>query len=295
MLRGTGRARTSVRALRASIACALALGCGGAGAALAKTPGSLNCYKSICYTVLSLEQTAEAVGVVQEAVASFYDDPRRDRFNPRRRTSSGEMFDWKTPDNVASPIYPDGTELLVWNPDNGVAAHVRVNNNGPFHSDRTLDCSRGLAERMGFLEAGIARLKVVVVAAPTPELARYERNRTYPRLAGYLGTFASLEQAAIGTRVGHLVTAAGPELVSLSTTGAVASPPTELTQHAVEPTSLEESRKSASAHRSVASRKARKVKSVRRHKPAKPAQETPVYRAGRSCPAGGVWPACALS
>ena len=47
---------------------------------------------------------------------------RRDRFNPCGLTASGEAFRPNDADNAASPIYPEGTVLLVRNPSNGEAA-----------------------------------------------------------------------------------------------------------------------------------------------------------------------------
>ena len=53
-------------------------------------------------------------------------------------------------DNAASPIYPDGTTLLLWHPQTQEAAVVRVNNAGPYWGERKLDVSRATAEKLGF-------------------------------------------------------------------------------------------------------------------------------------------------
>ena len=80
----------------------------------------------------TIEETAALVGVEELITASHYDDCSKDRFNPCGLTSSGERFHPDRPDNTASPIYPDGTQLLVWSPANKRALVVRVNNAGPY-------------------------------------------------------------------------------------------------------------------------------------------------------------------
>ncbi|MEE8579636.1 MAG: septal ring lytic transglycosylase RlpA family protein, partial [Hyphomicrobium sp.] len=107
----------------------------------AKTPGSTYCYHGICHRVKTIEETRSLVGLQQSIEASHYDDCTRDRYNPCGLTSSGERFRPDRPDNTASPIYPDGTTLLVWNPETKHALVVRVNNAGPYHGNRKLDLS----------------------------------------------------------------------------------------------------------------------------------------------------------
>lgn len=165
----------------------------------AKIPGQTHCYNGICHRVLTIHETRAAVGKVGLARASHYDSPDRDRFNPRLETSSGELFRADQPDNAASPIFPDGTKLLVWNPASGAAATVRINNAGPYFPGRDLDVSRALAERLGFAIAGVASLQIMVISAPTEEEARYRRGRTYPATQGVLGQFASFDLAKLAS------------------------------------------------------------------------------------------------
>lgn len=179
-------------------------------AASAKLPGQTICYNGICHTVLTLSETRAAVGAAREEIASYYDAPEIDGFNPRRETSSGELFDADRDDMVASPLYPDGTELLLWNPVNRRSAHVRVNNAGPYYTNRTLDCSRALAERLGYIQRGTARLLVMVVGAPTAEDARYEKDREYDPVDGYLGTLDRYDLVGISKNLSMLATAEDP-------------------------------------------------------------------------------------
>ena len=106
--------------------------------AAAKLPGVVHCYNDICHRVRTVEETAARRGLVEPVVASFYDLPEHDKFNPSLETSSGTRFDPNADDNAASPIHPDGTVLLLWSPVTHGAAIVRVNNAGPYFPGRTL-------------------------------------------------------------------------------------------------------------------------------------------------------------
>ena len=164
-------------------------------AAEAKTPGHTYCFNGVCHQVKTIAETVSLVGEDTAFSTSYYDDCKRVRFNPCGLTSSGEVFHADTPDNAASPIYPDGTVLMVRNGANGKTAVVRVNNAGPYFGKRRLDVSRATAEALGFKKRGVAKLQVRVVSAPTKAEARYKKNRHYARVPGVIGTFASLDQA----------------------------------------------------------------------------------------------------
>lgn len=162
---------------------------------VAKTPGTTYCYVGVCHRVKTIAETAAEIGKPAHVIASYYDAPWRDRFNPRMETSSGEVFRPDEDDNVASPHYPDGTRLLVWSPINGAAAIVRVNNAGPYFSNRTLDAAYGLAAKLGFGFRGIARVEMMVVSAPRPTEAEYALARKYSAVPGTFGAFRNLAEA----------------------------------------------------------------------------------------------------
>jgi rare lipoprotein A len=82
-----------------------------------------------------------------------------------RRTASGERFDMNR-STVASRHLPFGTRLRLTNTANGKTAIVTVNDRGPYHGGRVLDCSYGAAKRLGFVKQGTARLKVEVLHRP---------------------------------------------------------------------------------------------------------------------------------
>lgn len=194
----------------------------------AKTPGHEYCFHGTCHTVKSLDETRRLIGVTTKMKASFYDDPKKDRYNPSNITSSGEYFRSDRPDNAASPIYPDGTKLLVWHPASQKTLLIRVNNAGPYWGDRKLDLSRAAAEKFGFTRSGVATVHVKVLEAPTKADATYKHGRNYPAVKGYVGQFASIDAAAadIGggastTRLAINVAPATPAIVPSTPLAAV--------------------------------------------------------------------------
>ena len=182
----------------------LATGMTGAPAE-AKTPGKTYCFYGKCHRVKTIAEMETLIGSEETISASHYDSCKRDRYNPCGLTSSGEAFDSESPDNAASPVYPDGTTLLVWSPATRVSVVLRVNNAGPYWGDRKLDVSRRAAEVLGFAGDGVATLKVRVIGAPTLEEATYKKNRRYDPVPGYIGQFASLDEAQAGAANAYMV------------------------------------------------------------------------------------------
>ncbi len=190
---------------------------------LAKTPGEVHCYNGICHRVKSVDEMALLVGTESDALTSFYDTAENDSMNAGTITSSGEPFDADSDSHAASSLYPDGTELLIWNPKNRHAAHIRVNDFGPFYMLRTIDVTRRVAERLEFHKSGVARLRVAVVWAPSPEAARFRRRRSYPTVEGYVGRldydqFVALKSRLIATGAARnfqdatIMASAGPKV-----------------------------------------------------------------------------------
>ena len=186
------RTRSATRA-RPTLCLAALAGLLMSGAVEAKTPGSQYCFLGVCHRVLTLAETKALIGKPRPMHASHYDSPARDRFNPSLLTSSGEVFRPDAPDNAASPIYPDGTQIAVFAPSTKRGAIVRINNAGPYYGNRLLDLSRATAERLGFAHNGVGRVIVEVLAEPSPAEARYVRSRRYAPVAGYIGKVAAIE------------------------------------------------------------------------------------------------------
>lgn len=73
-----------------------------------------------------------------------------ERMNPANLTAAHRKFDF-------------GTRLKVINEKNGKTVVVRINDRGPFIGGRVLDLSRGAARRLGFVDAGTAKVCFQVV------------------------------------------------------------------------------------------------------------------------------------
>ena len=166
----------------------------------AKTPGKTYCFLGKCHRVRTLAETQSLVGRPMTVRASHYDDARRDRFNPSNITSSGEYFRAGAADNAASPNLPNGTVILAYNPSTRQAAVLRINNAGPYWGNRTLDVSRGAAQRLGFAGQGVASLVIKVVRAPTQSEATYSRGRRYAAVPGPIGSHGSVQSALAEAR-----------------------------------------------------------------------------------------------
>ncbi len=83
-------------------------------------------------------------------------------------TSSGEPYDMYAM-TAAHPTLPIPSYVRVTNLANGRSVVVRVNDRGPFHSERVIDLSYAAAWRLGYAEAGSARVEVErIVAASAP-------------------------------------------------------------------------------------------------------------------------------
>jgi rare lipoprotein A len=188
-----------------------------AAPASAKVPGHTYCFNGICHRVQTLAETSAQIGQIGSLSTSHYDDCSKDRFNPCGLTSSGTRFRPDKPDNAASPHYPNGTVVLVWNPPTRKAAVLRIDNAGPYYGKRKLDVSRAAAEALGFAKRGVATLQVEVLSAPTKAEATYKRNRIYAAVPGDLGVHASIKDAQV--RYAALVAPAAPVQVATDAVG----------------------------------------------------------------------------
>ena len=74
-------------------------------------------------------------------------------------TANGEIFD-QFALTAAHPTLPIPSMVRVTNLQNGAAVMLRVNDRGPFAGDRLIDVSRAAAEKLGFIGAGLAQVRV---------------------------------------------------------------------------------------------------------------------------------------
>jgi rare lipoprotein A len=114
----------------------------------------------------------------QSGIASWYG--RRYNGGP---TSSGERYDMYAM-TAAHPTLPIPSYARVTNSANGHSVVVRINDRGPFHSDRIIDLSYVAAWKLGYADAGSARVEVeAIVPGSAPAVAAPSSVEREPRPA----------------------------------------------------------------------------------------------------------------
>jgi rare lipoprotein A len=92
-----------------------------------------------------------------EGVASWYGEDFHGR-----ATANGEIFDMHAL-SAAHPTLPIPSYVRVTNLSNNRSVIVRVNDRGPFYSNRIIDVSIKTATLLGFLASGVAPVRVEYV------------------------------------------------------------------------------------------------------------------------------------
>jgi rare lipoprotein A len=124
-----------------------------------------------------------------------------------RRTANGEIYDMDRL-SAASPTLPLPVFARVTNLQNRRSIIVRVNDRGPYRSDRIIDLSRRSAEALGFRDKGTAPVRVQYLArAPLNGDDSYERR--YLASQGW-AQFASRARARDPGAVGSIAGARQP-------------------------------------------------------------------------------------
>lgn len=96
-------------------------------------------------------------GYVATGIASWYGE----KFHGHK-TSNGETFDMYAMSAAHKSLRIPGY-ARVTNLDNGRSVIVRVNDRGPFHSDRVIDLSYAAAKKLGYQARGTARVEVAAI------------------------------------------------------------------------------------------------------------------------------------
>jgi rare lipoprotein A len=156
------------------------------------------------------EPLATGRGYRERGVASWYGT----KFHGRA-TSSGEPYDMYAM-TAAHRTLPLPSYARVTNLRNQRSVVVRVNDRGPFHSDRVIDLSYAAAAKLGIAEHGTGLVEVVAVEAsgsPSPAVsASGVPAGADPRLFVQVGAFAYRSNAEdLRTRLGGL--AVGPVFI----------------------------------------------------------------------------------
>ena len=119
-----------------------------------------------------------SIGDMERGVASWYGR----RFHGRR-TANGERFDMHDM-TAAHPTMPLPSRVRVTNLENGRSVVVRVNDRGPFKSDRILDVSYAAAQELGMIETGTALVEVQTLETPHP-LTGIQPFRLYAQVGAF--------------------------------------------------------------------------------------------------------------
>lgn len=96
----------------------------------------------------------EAGGYQERGIASWYG-----RKFHGQKTSSGEPYDMYGM-TAAHPTLPIPSYARVFNPANGRAVIVRINDRGPFHAGRIIDLSYTAAWKLGYIGNGSTLVEV---------------------------------------------------------------------------------------------------------------------------------------
>lgn len=78
------------------------------------------------------------------------------------KTASGERF---KPNGLtaAHRTLPFGSKVRVKNLRNGKSVVVRINDRGPFIRSRIIDVSKGAAQKIGLIRAGVTKVSIQVI------------------------------------------------------------------------------------------------------------------------------------
>ena len=113
------------------------------------------------YYVLPSSRGYQAMGTASWYGAKFHG----------HATSNGEIYNMYAM-TAAHKSLPIPTYLRVTNLRNGRQVIVRVNDRGPFHSDRVIDLSYAAAGKLGYVEQGTAEVKLEAIDPAAWQQAR---------------------------------------------------------------------------------------------------------------------------
>lgn len=114
--------------------------------------------KKICMLLL-LGVSLTSMAQTQTGKASFY----ADKFEGRT-TASGEKYRHNKL-TAAHKSLPFGTKVKVTNLTNNLTIEVIINDRGPYVDGRIIDLSKSAAEKLGFVNLGLADVQVEVIDA----------------------------------------------------------------------------------------------------------------------------------
>lgn len=136
----------------------------------------------VSYDILSSHKGYSATGTASWYGAKFHG----------HQTSNGEIYNLYLA-SAAHKTLPIPCYARVTNLSNGKSIIVRVNDRGPFHSERLIDLSYGAAVKLGYMEVGTAQVEVTVLDVAGAEDRRGTAAGDYRYLQ--LGAYSSENSA----------------------------------------------------------------------------------------------------
>lgn len=115
--------------------------------------------KKLFFTLSLILLLTVSFAQIQSGKASFYAD--KFEGNP---TASGEKYR-HIKLTAAHKSLPFGTKVRVTNLANNESVEVVINDRGPYVDNRIIDLSKSAAEKLGFVNQGLADVKVEVIDA----------------------------------------------------------------------------------------------------------------------------------
>lgn len=138
----------------------------------------------------------------QEGIASWYGK----QFHGRR-TSSGEMYDMFKM-TAAHKTLPLPTYVKVANQKNGRTIVVKVNDRGPFHSNRIIDLSYAAAVKLGITASGTAPVLIEAINDHTGSLTSkpikeelFSQENSIPQPLSQTNSLAKFVQLGIFSKI----------------------------------------------------------------------------------------------
>jgi rare lipoprotein A len=115
--------------------------------------------RTLLLTTFFLFTVSLAFSQVQTGKASFY----ADKFEGSS-TASGEKYKHNKL-TAAHKSLPFGTKVKVTNIANNESVEVMINDRGPYVDNRVIDLSKSAAEKLGFVNQGLAEVRIEVIDA----------------------------------------------------------------------------------------------------------------------------------
>ena len=143
-----------------------------------------------------------------------------------RKTANGEVFDRHSV-SMAHPTLPLPSYVRVTNLRNGHSIIARVNDRGPYHSNRLVDVSQTVAEALNFKHLGTTRVQIDYVAraglAGSDDRILLASLRTDGRPAQLDGRLGPIQVAREDDRTRLITRTETEEVVQTNATAAVVS------------------------------------------------------------------------